>query len=519
MKQKQNSLFIVCKRHIETLYAHYLKPIQTNEDTHRKELVCTLLLIFILFFTIFLNILVFRNILTVRDYTGISPYITLSITGSVVCLLYFLRLGFVHHVSKIFIWILVLLCTYAQIMWGIDLPSVILFWCFIITASSILISTYYSFILSIYIGVSATLLQLLEENKIFVPYKSWKYTQFELGDAIEFSIVFILIAGVSWISNREIYKSLQRARLSESNLQKERDALEITVAERTAEVKRAQTEKINSMYRLVEFGRISSGLFHDLMTPLNTLSFLMKNIQDKSTEQLQQANLYIEQCAKTSTKISNFLAMAKTQLRQDITSVRFGIIQEIENIIQLLQAKARQKDVKLVFIHGKNLHITASPILFGHIITNLISNAIDAYAYHVSKMSQKSQIEAESAESKSSIVLIYCQRKNKCIEIKVKDFGAGIPLEIQEHIFEPFFTTKNTDGCGIGLSATKHTLEKYFNGKISFISNTAGTIFTITLPITKNDTHSQKNIQTMDKDSILDTTQKEDIQSSHKTEF
>jgi drug/metabolite transporter (DMT)-like permease len=126
-----------------------LKPKQKDEELHRKEIVCNTLLIFVLILMTILSVLVLKNFFYMgSNYAGISPLIMLSITGSVICLLCLSRIGYVSQVSHVMILILIAGCVYGQVIWGADLPSVILLWAFIITASSILISTRYSLDLS-----------------------------------------------------------------------------------------------------------------------------------------------------------------------------------------------------------------------------------------------------------------------------------------------------------------------------------------------------------------------------------
>ncbi|MCF7865605.1 MAG: HAMP domain-containing histidine kinase [Candidatus Pacebacteria bacterium] len=495
----------ISKGIIFKLYVILIDPTQENEDTYRKELVCNILLVFILLLTSILSSLVFISFIDIgsNNYNGISPIIMFLTTGSITCLLYLSRKGYFAIVSEILIWILITGCSYGQITWGADLPSVILIWCFIITASSILISTRYAFILAAAISLGTILFQILENEQVVIPLKAWKTTPFRLDDSIEYSTIFILIAGVSWISNREIFKSLLKVKQSKIELQKERDSLEIKVNERTKELHQAQVDKINSMYQLVEFGRISSGLFHDLMTPLNTLGLAIQQIGNKNN--IRQIETQIELCLRTSSRITDFVSIAKRQIQQVHESTKFEINEEIENVITLLQSKARHNNAQLILKTQRNIYIEGSPTLFSHVITNLISNAIDSY----SNLSNQYQTSNNNEPPLKHLVLIYSQKKNKQVEIKIKDFGCGIPAEIQSKIFDPFFTTKSTLGCGIGLSATKSTLEKYFNGTISFTSNcignedlrrnseskidsqcstkvtTLGTTFTIKIPIVK----------------------------------
>jgi two-component system C4-dicarboxylate transport sensor histidine kinase DctB len=359
------------------------------------------------------------------------------------------------------------------------------------------------------IGVGTIVFRILEDYGLYTSNKAWKNTPFRLDDAIEYAVVFILIAGVSWLSNREIFKSLEVAKTSKRELQVERDQLEIKVEERTRELHSAQVDKINSMYQLVEFGRISSGLFHDLMTPLNTLSFSISNIsKERQLSDIQQVENQLNQCIKSSNRITDFISLAKKQIHHTGDESRFEICKEVESVVSLLLTKARHRNVDIKYNCQKRIYTYGSPTIFSHIITNLISNAIDAYGHTDLYSPNTSRVNNAISRNVASgrKVLIYIRKKHKQIEIKVKDFGSGIPIEIQSKIFDPFFTTKSQHGCGIGLSASKHSLEKYFKGTISFVSSVSnassalanstlqqGTTFIVKIPlIHNNETQSIK---------------------------
>mgnify|MGYP000278758663 CR=1 FL=1 len=466
-------------------YRALIKPRHSENEAERKELVCNVILLFVIFLLTFLNTLVIYALCKDgADYRGINPLMLLAITISFGCLLYISRIGYYKIASHILVGIFTASCIYGQIMWGFDLPSIILFWCFIITASSILISTRYAFALSVFIGIITIFLFILETKGIHVPTRAWKTESFQMDDALEYSIILMLIAGISWLSNREIYKSFNRVKISENLLRIERDTLEIKVKERTKEIEQAHIEKIHSMYRFVEFGRISGGLFHDLSSPLTSLCMSLNLIQksDKTevlNKDIVEIQSQLEHAVNVTNKINNFISEARKQIQHDIEQRPFSVPGEIEQVIKLLTSKSKRQRVSVVYRHSKNTIILGSPVLFSHIITNLISNAIDAYT-PLSRESIQTQDESKR------LVLIYTQCKNKILEIKVKDFGQGIPERILGQIFDPFFTTKKTldKGCGIGLSATKHTLEKYFNGTITLKTKEGlGTTFTLHIPL------------------------------------
>lgn len=74
----------------------------------------------------------------------------------------------------------------------------------------------------------------------------------------------------------------------------------------------------------------------------------------------------------------------------------------------------------------------------------------------------------------------------KCVVIKIRDNGEGIPKEIREQVFKPFFTTKPAGvGTGLGLSMTSEIVKRH-NGTIEVDSEEGQfTEFIITIPLHK----------------------------------
>ena len=70
------------------------------------------------------------------------------------------------------------------------------------------------------------------------------------------------------------------------------------------------------------------------------------------------------------------------------------------------------------------------------------------------------------------------------VEIRIRDNGNGIPLEIREQMFNPFFTTKPAgEGTGLGLSISHDIIVKQHGGSID-VDTAPGeyTEFRIVLP-------------------------------------
>ena len=92
-------------------------------------------------------------------------------------------------------------------------------------------------------------------------------------------------------------------------------------------------------------------------------------------------------------------------------------------------------------------------------------------------------IQAYNGEANKDIDLVIT-RQNDDIIISIKDYGAGIPKNIQNKLFKEMITTKGKHGTGLGLFMSYSNIRAHFNGNITFESKLhKGTTFNIILPI------------------------------------
>jgi signal transduction histidine kinase len=85
----------------------------------------------------------------------------------------------------------------------------------------------------------------------------------------------------------------------------------------------------------------------------------------------------------------------------------------------------------------------------GQVLTNLISNAVDA---------SLSQAEVTGAGE----VKVLAEATSNGIAFSVSDNGPGVPEELREKIIEPFFTTKGVGkGTGLGMPICVRIIEAH----------------------------------------------------------
>jgi signal transduction histidine kinase len=102
------------------------------------------------------------------------------------------------------------------------------------------------------------------------------------------------------------------------------------------------------------------------------------------------------------------------------------------------------------------------------VLTNLITNAI-------------------KYSPRAGRVIVSLTKRTNAVEVRVKDFGIGIPAEQQKKIFDRFFQVERPlgqiyPGLGLGLYITKEIIERH-QGEIWLESKPGeGTTFTVRLP-------------------------------------
>jgi signal transduction histidine kinase len=142
----------------------------------------------------------------------------------------------------------------------------------------------------------------------------------------------------------------------------------------------------------------------------------------------------------------------------------------LKEIIKGLTSVADQKGVAFrVSICDDPCVLMGDALQLNRAIQNVIINAIQA------------------CPEKSGIVSVTCTAKDFYVELRVEDNGPGIPANQLNKVFDPYFTTKQaSSGTGLGLYITKKVVEDH-NGSIKVESTpSAGTVFTIRLPLSNN---------------------------------
>lgn len=421
-------------------------------------------------------VLLLLNIIRIHDFMVDPNNTGLPLSATIILLIFFsLYLLARFKKTNLSAWLLIisyslptLFCFYT---WGADLPAALLMSILIIMMAGIFLGAKKAFSVSLVFGISILIFSYLQENNLLTVISDWRLEPHEFVDAIAYVLIASVIFLLAWLTSRENHRALKESEKDKAALKTERDNLEKTVALRTKEILNIKREKMEQLQVLASIGKLSGGIFHDIVNPLTVVNLSLEQMKSDNCVSLPETQNYIQQALSASDRIKDLIESANSCMRQQSQATTFSVYEETKKIVQIMNAKARSDQIRLDIELIEDSQIYASKARFGQVIMNLVSNAIDA--------------SIDSQAERVVRIKIEKIRPEQNIKIRVIDQGEGIAPENINKIFNSFFSTKIKNGknIGLGLSVVKEIIEQDFQGKIKVDSELGkGSCFSIILP-------------------------------------
>jgi signal transduction histidine kinase len=212
---------------------------------------------------------------------------------------------------------------------------------------------------------------------------------------------------------------------------------------------------------------------HDLRSPvggISSLASIVMNGKDPLSAEQEKYMEMISQASEQSLNLINELLQDDMDNLTGITLVQTNISQLIDDVVHLLQPKAREKMQSLSAVLPPSALIgSCDGEKLRRVIQNLTYNAI-------------------KFTNTGGTISVKAASGDHSLSITVADNGIGIPVALQSHVFNMFSAaqrrgTAGEPSFGIGLSVCKKIIEQH-GGTISAESEEGkGTVFTIRLPV------------------------------------
>jgi len=252
---------------------------------------------------------------------------------------------------------------------------------------------------------------------------------------------FAMINDIS--EKKKMARDLEESREA---LKKQNADLEITIHNRTKELKRFNEKLQQSNHDLKQFAFIAS---HDLKEPLRTIGSFATLLEKRFADQLgKEGKEYINFITTGVDRMSKLIRSLLTYSQISNADLNFSSINVNKVVSSIL------KDLSLV-IQEKKVQINIGKLpsnLIGieskvnMLFANMITNAI------------------KFNDSDTPIIDIDCVEVNDFYTFSIKDNGIGIAKEYQEKIFILFNRLHNKskyEGTGIGLSLCKKIVSQH----------------------------------------------------------
>ncbi len=268
---------------------------------------------------------------------------------------------------------------------------------------------------------------------------------------------------------------------------------------RTAQDRLVQTEKLASL------GQLTAGIAHEIKNPLNfvnNFAALSAELTDELNDVLASAALtdqIREEVAELTSLLKDNLQKVVQHGRRANSIVKNMLLHSregsgehrpadinalLDESLNLAYHGARAEKPQFNVTLRRDFDAMAGTIeLFPQEITRVFLNLISNGFYAVTK--RKTENDGSGFEP---VLSAATRNLGDTVEIRIRDNGTGIPVEVREKMFNPFFTTKPAgEGTGLGLSMSHDIIVKQHGGRIE-VETVPGefTEFRIVLPRTSN---------------------------------
>jgi signal transduction histidine kinase len=268
--------------------------------------------------------------------------------------------------------------------------------------------------------------------------------------------------------------AIENVRLFEAEQQRSRELAKSLEDLRTTQDRLVQTQKLASL------GQLTAGIAHEIKNPLNFINNF-SGVSAELIDELQQALLRVKADAITLAEVTELTdtlrenldkvlrhgkradAIVKSMLLHsgersgELRSTKINDLVDESLTRAYYNARAEQRGFTIELEKSFDPaagEVNVFPREIARALLNLISNGFYA---------------ATKAKGDDHEPTLAAATKNlgDHVEIRIRDNGDGISVDVKEKMFDPFFTTKPAgEGTGLGLSITHDIIVKQHSGSL-----------------------------------------------------
>ena len=298
------------------------------------------------------------------------------------------------------------------------------------------------------------------------------------------------------IDKRELEKEREQ---TNAELRQHKEHLERLVAERTAQLTEANARLVEEVRnhdraraRAEQASRAKSEFLatmsHEIRTPMNGVLGMLRLMSDGPLNDRQRQQVRV---MRSSSEIllgilNDILDYSRVESGEiEVESAVFDLHELVEDIVVLMQGRAREKDLALGLEIAESVPaaVTGDRQKLSQVLLNLLGNGI--------KFTDRGAVTLEVANG----------AETDAIRLAVRDTGPGIAEADLAHLFEPFYQAAASrrhgqqTGTGLGLAISKR-LVTAMGGRIEVETEPGeGSCFSVTLPLPQGEAAIQPPVE------------------------
>jgi two-component system, NtrC family, sensor kinase len=272
--------------------------------------------------------------------------------------------------------------------------------------------------------------------------------------------------------------AIENTRLLTELRQRTTDLTESLETLRTAQDRLVQTEKLASL------GQLTAGIAHEIKNPLNFVNNF-SSVSVELIDELKEVLVGVKADDKSRTEMTDLMETLRNNLDKIVQHGKRADAIVKNMLLHSRQGSGEHRPVDINALVEESLNLAyhgaraekqgfeitlersfdaaaGEADVFPQEITRALLNLISNGFYAATKR----KTEANGGNYEPTLAAA-TKNLGDSVEIRIRDNGMGMPLEVKEKLFNPFFTTKPAgEGTGLGLSISHDIIVKQHGGSI-----------------------------------------------------
>lgn len=295
-------------------------------------------------------------------------------------------------------------------------------------------------------------------------------------------LAFIAFALGVWLLSRQVLAPLQRVTQAAARVTSRDLSQRVPVPRSKDEIHELALTLNRMLDRLEESfdtqRRFTADASHELRTPVTAIvghaNYLLRRTKP-SPDQIDSLTVIRREADRMAKLVNDLLELARADAGFSIERVRTNLLDIAEAVHMEVAPVAGNTEI-IITSPAPVQEVIGDPARLKQVVLNLVQNAINAGAQHIS---------------------VSVSKEKEMVRLEVLDDGPGIPRESLPHLFDRFYRVDGArstrgNGSGLGLAIVSWIVQQH-GGTVEVQSSPGeGSVFSILLPASDGERAEEK---------------------------